>query len=58
MTKKDYVALAAVLKLSKPKDGGPHATIQWRLDVENVASALQDDNPKFNRKTFLVAVGF
>jgi hypothetical protein len=47
VTKKDYVKLAAAIK-----EGG--ATPDF---VETLMEVLEADNPRFDRKTFLIACG-
>jgi hypothetical protein len=53
MTRKDYVILAEVIKnLDEVIDS-------YALEVlaDNMADALESDNPRFNRHRFLVACG-
>lgn len=47
MTKKDYAKLAAAIK-----EGG--ATGDF---VDRLMEILEEDNPRFDRKTFLIACG-
>ena len=68
MTRKDYVALARALSLTKPKhDDGKRpaghghlhgARSQWEHDLTVVCNALEADNPRFDRTRFLEAAGY
>jgi len=58
MTRRDYVAIAAALRLTQPTDVyGPKCYAQWLLDVAAVADVLASDNPRFDRARFLKACG-
>lgn len=61
MTRKDYKALAEILKDSypatMPKDLAEYQ--QWHKALtENFADMLQADNPRFDRAKFMSACGF
>ncbi len=58
MTKKDYVVIAAVLdriRLDFDMDG--EDTVSLSLVAEELATALADTNPRFDRARFLTACG-
>jgi hypothetical protein len=58
MTKKDYVVIAAVLdriRLDFDMDGDD--TVSLSLVAEELATALADTNPRFDRARFLTACG-
>lgn len=61
MTRKDYVAIAAALKSTKPSYNSDHVTLavvmQHRASCVAVAKALANDNPRFDRERFLDACG-
>jgi hypothetical protein len=58
MTKKDYVALAAALKATKPpSNADAYAQQQWRDCVQAVFEVCVKDNPDFHRGKFLTACG-
>jgi hypothetical protein len=62
MTKKDYILLAEALKSSKPENLGSFSMksaeiVQWETTLKVLTKALQQDNPRFNEKTFLEACG-
>lgn len=55
MTKKDYVKLAAVLKVSSDADP---VRISWIKDiVRELMSVLWEDNHRFDRARFWAACG-
>ena len=56
MTRKDYIALAAALALSRPSrsDVGYE---QWHKDCRHIMAALAGDNPRFDRDRFEIACG-
>jgi hypothetical protein len=58
VTKKDYVVIAAVLdriRLDFDMDG--EDTVSLSLVAEELATALADTNPRFDRARFLTACG-
>lgn len=59
MTRKDYGLIALAVEAAMPDD--PDAEPRWSDAVEqvahNLASALAQDNPRFNRDKFLQACG-
>ena len=71
MTRKDYELLAAVLKRYtdtdnahiehmtetdfEPSDTDRARSSRTRLIIKSIADALANDNPRFNRETFLKA---
>ena len=61
MTRKDFVVVAKALKDSKPdirqKDVTDEHVKVWENTVENMADALRNTNPNFNRYTFTTACG-
>ena len=73
MTRKDYELIAAVFKRYADADSAneehlksagfetPHAdrarASRTRLIIRDIATALQQDNPRFNPDTFLKACG-
>jgi hypothetical protein len=58
VTKKDYIALAAALRAVQPSlPNDCIAGLQYRRDVQAVATALRSDNPKFNQDRFFAACG-
>jgi hypothetical protein len=59
MTKKDYELIAKVLSdLYADFDCSPSEdTVSLTVVADNLADALQGDNARFNRETFLKACG-
>lgn len=58
MTKKDYLALAAAFKTTKPpKNADAYAQQQWRDCVLAVIEMCARDNPNFHRGKFVAACG-
>jgi hypothetical protein len=58
MTRRDYIKIAAALRLSKPGAGAPTAAVaQFISTVTNVAEVLALDNPNFDRARFHAASG-
>ena len=61
MTRKDYEDLAKAIKGSWTKSQKPE--LQWHIDFQfrrtavRIADVLERDNPRFDRKKFLVACG-
>ena len=65
MTKKDYQAIARAIHQTLPyADREPEHVMneceeqvfdQWRMTRDAVASALEDDNPRFDRARFVEA---
>ncbi len=63
MTKKDYIALARVLREARVNHVGivfksgimAERLVQWQLDIQYVADALEDDNARFDRAKFIEA---
>lgn len=59
-TKKDYIRIAAALKLSHPDgfwDVSPTPTQLYRRIVQELADELSRDNPRFDRARFREACG-
>jgi hypothetical protein len=57
MTKKDFIALADVLRMLKPaevKYSGAFA--QWKDTVQAIADFCQSQNPKFKRDRWLAYI--
>lgn len=54
MTRKDYKLIAAALREAKP-EGDNMALATWQLTVNNIATALAGDNPRFDYQIFLKA---
>lgn len=58
MTRKDYVMLAAALHRALPdRFSEEPARVQFVTDCTNVATALANDNPRFDKARFLKACG-
>jgi hypothetical protein len=63
MTRKDYVLLAKALRASRlhlpalDPMARAGAKDQWETTVEEIADELEQDNPAFNRDTFLTVAG-
>ena len=66
MTRKDYVLIANALKAAKFSDnpaelsthiGTRRSIEQWNECVEEIADALEIENPRFDRNIFLAACG-
>lgn len=65
MTRKDYIALAQVLRIARPRAFKPNecttvqptygAMSQWEHDRAAIADALAADNERFDRKQFYEA---
>ena len=67
MTRKDYVAIAAALRSTRDRidahdiTGDTALVVQrdvFKATVSAVATALENDNPRFDRRKFLAAAGF
>jgi hypothetical protein len=58
MTKKDYELIAENMQRSKPLATASEAVhMQWGACITVLATALQKENPKFDRFKFLRACG-
>ena len=58
MTRKDYVLIADTLaNLMSDFNNGGEDSISLSLVAEELATALETDNPRFNRARFLDACG-
>lgn len=58
MTRKDYVLLAAALRRARPDSFSEEpARVQFVTDCMNIATALANTNPRFDRERFLTACG-
>lgn len=60
MTRKDYIALAAVLATQRPTNlsiDDCYSMRQWEHDVRAVSIALRVDNPRFDYVRFAKAAG-
>ena len=55
MTKKDFIAFAAVLKANKPTDAKQY--LLWRDIVLGITHVCADSNGAFHRGKFLAACG-
>ena len=51
MTRKDFILIAQALNASKPVK----ANKVWEATVQNMANALADTNPAFDRGCFIAA---
>ena len=62
MTRKDYILIAAALERSKPlpianpKMDAVRRSV-FEMAARNIADALAQDNPRFDRERFLKACG-
>lgn len=62
MSKKDYVAIAEIVKQAAPASGMP---VMWQTGCNSareyisrhLADVMQHDNPRFDRERFLQACG-
>jgi hypothetical protein len=58
MTRKDYVLIAQTLSdLMADFNNGGEDSVSLSLVAEELATALEADNPRFNRARFLDACG-
>lgn len=61
MTRKDYVLIAAALRearLHALRNEAPDGGVFWlAAAADEIAYALERDNPRFNRERFLAACG-
>jgi hypothetical protein len=57
MSRKDYVLLADALAYRRPEVSWLNKAVQWRHDVDAIATALGRDNPRFDRTRFIKACG-
>jgi hypothetical protein len=58
MTKKDFELIAFVLnRLNENFNNGGSDEVSLSLVCDEIADALQIENPKFNRRLFLKACG-
>jgi len=58
MTRKHYVAIAGVLKSTRPAEHwDANKREQWTLDVRAIADVLAQDNARFDRARFIKACG-
>jgi hypothetical protein len=58
VTKKDYELIAGVMeRLSADFNNGGEDTVSLSLVAEELATALADTNPRFDRARFLTACG-
>jgi hypothetical protein len=58
MTRKDYVLIADTLaNLMSDFNNGGEDSVSLSLVAEELATALETDNPRFNRARFLDACG-
>jgi hypothetical protein len=58
VTRKDYEAIAAALKLALPADNDRRSGVMvWGDCVTRVAQVLEQDNPRFDRARFYKAAG-
>jgi hypothetical protein len=56
MTRKDYELIAEALASTRYDNNSSIAEAeQWRRDLEAVASALAEDNPRFDKDRFIAA---
>lgn len=56
MTRKDYVLIAQVLRsLNDDFNNGGSDEVSLELVVDSLATALSQDNPRFDRKRFIGA---
>lgn len=58
MTRKDFIALANVLRQTEPQryhSNWEAKHIQWEKDRDSIASFLQSQNPNFNRSRLLIS---
>ena len=57
MTRHDYVALPAAMRLCRPKDVFRPEGIMWLACVFSLAQSIARDNPKFDSDRFTAACG-
>lgn len=61
MTRKDYILIADALREARMhnlRDAAPGSGAYWlRVAASEVARALAEDNPRFDRERFLKACG-
>jgi hypothetical protein len=58
MSRKHYIAVAAMLKLNKPgKEFDLDALCAWQNIVHGLADLFKADNAAFDRSRFLAAAG-
>jgi hypothetical protein len=55
MTRKDYIAVAAVFKAKRPNYIGALDT--WQAVVDATADVFKADNPAFDHRIFRIACG-
>ncbi len=56
MTRKDYVMIAEIINRNSTS-GNESTYIQFARMAEDLATELQNDNPRFDRDRFLTACG-
>ena len=59
MTRKDYILIAEALRTTWKEEVNQEDVTEERVffdTAENIVSALQKDNPRFNREHFLAVV--
>ena len=55
MSKKDYILLANCLRETRPSPVNAQGRDAWNRVRDTITDALQKDNPRFNRETFITA---
>lgn len=58
MTKKHFVRLAAMMKEFPPNPNDAGQVWMWERMVERLARVCMEENPRFNRGSFLAACGY
>lgn len=55
MTRRDYILIAKALADTRPNCGNRTMEDQWEHDVQHMATALLNTNPRFDRARFVAA---
>ena len=58
MTKKHFELLANALKFVQPGNNTKSNWLQWEKDIQAIAQACQQNNPRFDTERFLKACGY
>lgn len=57
VTRKDYIAIAQTLRMTKPPTTDSSGMWTWQQVVYQLAGTLADDNARFDQTRFLKACG-